>query len=63
MPQKIDEAAIKDQEDMDAAKGKHDAMLTTWAEDHGKKRNVRTLLSTMHTVSDAKEVRGRNCRD
>lgn len=36
---------------MDAAKVKHDAKLTAWAEDHGKKRNVRTLLSTMHTVS------------
>ena len=35
---------------MDAAKGKHDAKLTAWAEDHGKKRNVRTLLSTMHGV-------------
>lgn len=35
---------------MDAAKAKHGVALTVWAEDHGKKRNVRTLLSTMHTV-------------
>eukprot|EP00903_Cladosiphon_okamuranus_P022527 g20722.t2 len=46
----IDAAAMKDQDDLDAAKVKHDAMLTAWAEDHGKKKNVRTLLSTMHTV-------------
>ncbi|CAN0349766.1 unnamed protein product [Ectocarpus sp. 6 AP-2014] len=46
----IDEAASKDQDAMDAAKVKHDAKLTSWAEDHGKKRNVRTLLSTMHLV-------------
>lgn len=49
--QGIDEAATKDQEDLDAAKAKHGAKLTAWAEDHGKKRNVRTLLSTMHEVS------------
>lgn len=35
---------------MDAAKVKFGVALTTWAEDHGKKKNVRTLLSTMHTV-------------
>ena len=48
----MDEAAAKDQEDLDAAKQKYDARLTAWAEDHGKKRNIRTLLSTMHTVSE-----------
>lgn len=51
LPQGIDEAAAKDQDAMDAAKVKYDAKLTSWAEDHGKKRNVRTLLSTMHLVS------------
>lgn len=49
--QGIDAAASKDQDDLDAAKVKHGAKLTAWAEDHGKKRNVRTLLSTMHEVS------------
>lgn len=39
---------------MDVAKAKHGAVLSTWAEDHGKKRNVRTLLSTMHTVRAAR---------
>lgn len=48
--QDLEAAAAKDQTDLDAAKQKHDAKLTAWAEDHGKKRNVRTLLSTMHTV-------------
>jgi hypothetical protein len=38
------------QEDFDTAKTKLDAQLTVWAEDHGRKRNIRTLLSTMHTV-------------
>lgn len=48
--QDLDRAAMQDQDNMDAAKAKHDTMLTSWAEDHGKKKNVRTLLSTMHTV-------------
>ncbi|CAM9248085.1 unnamed protein product [Choristocarpus tenellus] len=46
----IDAAALKEQDEMDAARVKHDATLTVWSEDHGKKRNIRTLLSTMHTV-------------
>ena len=45
-----DEAAIREQADFQAAKEKHDKALTAWAEDHGKKRNVRTLLSTMERV-------------
>ncbi|CAM9873124.1 unnamed protein product [Discosporangium mesarthrocarpum] len=46
----MDAAALKEQDDMDSARLKHDAPLMTWSEDHGKKRNIRTLLSTMHTV-------------
>jgi len=45
-----DAALIKEQDDFETAKAKHDAKLTTWAEDHGRKRNLRTLLSTMHNV-------------
>jgi hypothetical protein len=46
----MDAAAVQEQEDFDSAKSKHGARLTQWAEDHGQKRNIRTLLSTMHTV-------------
>ncbi|CAM9213759.1 unnamed protein product [Phaeothamnion confervicola] len=46
----IDAAAVREQEELDTAKTKWDARLTSWGEDHGKKRNVRTLLSTMHLV-------------
>lgn len=38
----------KDSEDTDVAKAAHDARLTAWAFNNKEKRNVRTLLSTMH---------------
>ncbi|CAM9674753.1 unnamed protein product, partial [Hapterophycus canaliculatus] len=43
-------AATKDQEALDAAKVKLGAALTNWAEEHGKKKSIRKLLCTMHTV-------------
>lgn len=49
--QGIDEAAARDQEALDAAKTKLGANLTNWAEEHGKKKSIRKLLCTMHTVS------------
>ena len=48
--QELDESARKETEDMDAAKEKHDKSLNAWATNNKQKRNVRTLLSTMHTV-------------
>ncbi|KAG5176519.1 hypothetical protein JKP88DRAFT_347120 [Tribonema minus] len=45
-----DAALVQEQEEFDAAKAKLDAALTGWAEDHGRKRNIRTLLTTMHAV-------------
>eukprot|EP01084_Bolivina_argentea_P281125 480953_1 len=47
---KLDASAVKEQEDADAAKARLGPNLTAWSEDHGQKRNVRTLLCTMHTV-------------
>lgn len=46
----LDQMEKRDQEQYEAASKKHDAALKVWAEDAGKKRNIRTLLSTMHTV-------------
>lgn len=33
-----------------AAAARHGARLTAWAEDHGKKRALRALLASLHTV-------------
>ena len=38
----------KEGEETDLAKATHDARLTMWAFNNNEKRNVRTLLSTMH---------------
>ena len=49
--QEVDENQKRESEELDAAKLKHDRNLTDWAFDQSKKkRNVRTLLSTMHKV-------------
>ena len=48
--QELDENQRKEAEDLDAAKSKYDNTLTLWAFNNKEKRNVRTLLSTMHTV-------------
>jgi len=49
--QELDENQKRESEELDAAKQKHDKILTEWAFDQSKKkRNVRTLLSTMHKV-------------
>eukprot|EP01039_Chlorochromonas_danica_P008500 gene8500-9370_t len=48
----MDLKAFKEREDFDAAREKHDKALINWATTNGgkDKRNVRTLLSTMHNV-------------
>lgn len=43
-----DVVLAKEGEDTDLAKATHDARLTLWAFNNNEKRNVRTLLSTMH---------------
>ena len=49
--QELDENLKRESEELEAAKVKHDRNLTEWAFDQSKKkRNVRTLLSTMHKV-------------
>lgn len=45
---KRDEALAKESNEFDLAKATHDARLTAWAFNNKEKRNVRTLLSTMH---------------
>jgi len=49
--QELDENSKRESEEIEAAKQKHDKGLTEWAFDQSKKkRNVRTLLTTMHRV-------------
>ena len=48
--QELDENQRREAEDLEAAKSKYDNTLTLWAFNNKEKRNVRTLLSTMHTV-------------
>lgn len=49
--QELDENQKREGEELEAAKLKHDKILTEWAFDQSKKkRNVRTLLTTMHKV-------------
>jgi hypothetical protein len=48
--QELDENQRKEADELDAAKNKYDNTLTQWAFNNKEKRNVRTLLSTMHTV-------------
>lgn len=45
-----DERLRKDAADLDDARSKHDRNLTNWQTVNKEKRNVRTLLTTMHTV-------------
>lgn len=49
--QELDENLKRETGELEAAKAKHDGLLTEWAFDQSKKkRNVRTLLTTMHKV-------------
>eukprot|EP01042_Synura_sphagnicola_P000013 gene13-12_t len=48
--QQLDAKQKAHSEDVEAAKAKHDKSLQAWATNNNEKRNVRTLLSTMHTV-------------
>lgn len=45
-----DEKAKSVAEEIEVAKAKHDKVLDAWATNNKEKRNVRTLLTTMHTV-------------
>lgn len=45
-----DEAERQAATELEAARLKHDKQLLAWATNNNEKRNVRTLLSTMHTV-------------
>jgi hypothetical protein len=45
-----DEKARQSAEEVEVAKAKHDKNLDGWAANNKEKRNVRTLLTTMHTV-------------
>jgi hypothetical protein len=61
---KVDEAVMKaaqnhydnvmkenqEKNEMEQARAKHDVGLTNWSTDNKQKRNIRTLLTTMHTV-------------
>lgn len=48
--QELDETARRESEEVDQAREKYDKNLTVWATNNKEKRNVRTLLTTMHTV-------------
>jgi len=48
--QELDDNNRREAEELETAKLKHDGNLTVWASNNKEKRNVRTLLSTMHTV-------------
>ena len=49
--QELDENLKRETDELEVAKRKHDGLLTEWAFDQSKKkRNVRTLLTTMHKV-------------
>lgn len=46
----VDDIARREAEELEVAKAKYDRALDQWATNNKEKRNVRTLLSTMHTV-------------
>jgi len=46
----LDDKAAKESAEVDLAREKHDKNLLAWATNNKEKRNIRTLLSTMHTV-------------
>jgi hypothetical protein len=46
----LDEQARRDMAEVEQAKATHDARLTAWAFKGKERNNVRSLLSTMHTV-------------
>jgi len=46
----VEEKQKKESDEFDIAKTKHDKNLENWAHNNKEKRNIRTLLSTMHTV-------------
>lgn len=48
--QEVDENMKREAEELEVAKAKHDRNLTAWAMNNNEKRNVRVLLSNMHTV-------------
>ena len=45
-----DSAAAAEQESREALKRDYGAALTEWAQEHGRMKNIRVLLSTLHTV-------------
>eukprot|EP00595_Chromulina_sp_UTEXLB2642_P000778 CAMPEP_0196763598 /NCGR_PEP_ID=MMETSP1095-20130614/4411_1 /TAXON_ID=96789 ORGANISM="Chromulina nebulosa, Strain UTEXLB2642" /NCGR_SAMPLE_ID=MMETSP1095 /ASSEMBLY_ACC=CAM_ASM_000446 /LENGTH=258 /DNA_ID=CAMNT_0042117165 /DNA_START=331 /DNA_END=1107 /DNA_ORIENTATION=+ len=46
----LDDKNKKESEELEVAKAKYDKDLHTWTHNFKEKRNIRTLLSTMHTV-------------
>lgn len=54
----MDDKAAKEQDEFDTAREKHDKALTNWTTNPGnkEKRNVRTLLSTMHVRGGKKGI-------
>jgi hypothetical protein len=46
----------KEQQDFDAAREKHERAIMNWSTNNKDKRNVRTLLSTMHVSSSNIEM-------
>lgn len=48
--QELDENQRKEAQELDDAKAKHDKTLTAWAFNNKEKKNVRNLLTSMHTV-------------
>jgi len=48
--QELDEAQRREAQDLEEAKAKYDSALNVWATNNKEKRNVRTLLTSMHNV-------------
>ena len=46
----LDDKGSKETAEFDAAKELHDARLTAWATQNNEKKNVRSLMTSMHTV-------------
>lgn len=46
----IDNIQLKENNDFEIARQNYDSKLTIWAYNNKEKRNIRTLLSTMHTI-------------
>ena len=46
----LDDKSCKETAEFDAAKEAHDARLTAWATQNSEKKNVRSLMTSMHTV-------------